>query len=160
DAYLEDLHAGRRPDRERLLREHPELAPLLDCLESLDRLDAGPPAEAPADQGPAAADFGKYELLGELGRGGMGGGYRARQQDLERVVALKMVLGSHLASEEQVSRFQAEARVAARLSHPHIVAVYEAGTVHGQPYFAMQYVEGQGLDQLLRAGPLPPERAA
>jgi tRNA A-37 threonylcarbamoyl transferase component Bud32 len=162
DAYLEELHAGRQPDRGRVLRERPELAGVLDWLESLDRLGAEPaslPAAAPPEGGPSPADFGNYELLGELGRGGMGVVYKARQKDLDRTVALKMILGSHLASEEQVRRFQAEARVAGRLSHPHVVQVYEAGAVHGQPYFAMQYVEGRGLDQVLAAGPLPPEDA-
>jgi serine/threonine-protein kinase len=155
DAYVEELHGGRRPDRDRLLRARPELAGLLDWLDSLDRLDPGPPTLPPPADGPAPAGFGKYELLGELGRGGMGVVYRARQTDLDRTVAVKMILGSHLASEEQIARFQAEARVAARLSHPHIVQVYEAGTVHGQPYFAMQYVEGRGLDEVLRDGSLP-----
>ena len=90
---------------------------------------------------PPPADFGKYELLGELGRGGMGVVYRARQKDLDRTVALKMILGSHLASEEQRARFQAEARMAAGLRHPNIIPVHEAGTLDGHPYFAMQYVE-------------------
>ncbi len=171
NAYLEELHAGRRPDRALVLRDHPELAELLDHLESLDQLDVEPakgpeaptlipPAPpSPDSAAPPPAEFGKYELLGELGRGGMGVVYRARQKDLDRTVALKMILGSHLASEEQRARFQAEARMAAGLRHPNIVPVHEAGTLDGQPYFAMQYVEGRGLDQLLRDGPLPPAKA-
>jgi serine/threonine-protein kinase len=162
DAYLEELHAGRQPDRDRVLRERPELAGLLDWMESLDRLAAEPatlPPAIPKESGPAPADFGKYELLGELGRGGMGVVYKAWQRDLERTVAVKMILGSHLASEEQVARFQAEARVAGRLSHAHIVQVYEAGAVHGQPYFAMQYIEGRGLDWVLVEDPPAPADA-
>jgi serine/threonine-protein kinase len=174
NAYLEELHAGRRPDRDRLLREHPELGELLDQLECLDQLVTEPPPPAAAPEAPTLvvpasptpdghapppADFGKYELLGELGRGGMGVVYRARQKDLDRTVALKMILGHHLASEEQRARFQAEARLAAGLRHPNIVPVHEAGTLDGQPYFAMPYVEGRGLDQLLREGPPPPAKA-
>jgi serine/threonine-protein kinase len=112
--------------------------------------------EAPATSG---TRFGNYELLGELGRGGMGVVYKARQRDLDRIVALKMILGNHLASEEQVRRFHTEARAIARLRHPHIVQVYESGQVQGQHYFAMEYVEGQGLDQRLRNGPLAAEDA-
>jgi serine/threonine-protein kinase len=161
DAYLRELHAGGRPDRERLVRERPDLAEALDCLESLDLLAGQVPAPgdfhdvatqpagaAAVGAGPPAA-FGKYELLRELGRGGMGVVYLARQTDLDRVVALKMILGSHLATPEQVERFLAEARAAARLRHPSVVQVYEAGEANGQPYFTMQYVEGRGLNDVL-----------
>jgi serine/threonine-protein kinase len=181
NAYLEDLHAGRRPNRQRLLEEHPRLEPLFECLESLDQLAVAPPAVDDSTAtarlhtnqrdplptvSPAAAsvetpsgDLGKYELLGELGRGGMGVVYKARQHDLDRCVALKMILGSQLASPEQVERFQAEARAAARLRHSNIVQVYEAGVSNGQHYFAMQYIDGRGLDDLLRKGPLPVEQS-
>ncbi len=187
DAYLQDLHAGREPDRARLLAEHPELAPLLDCVESLHRLAPPPTVDADAEEGPSgplpeaatlvgpaeakrpeargrrgplARAFGKYELLEELGRGGMGVVYRAWQKDLERCVALKMILASHLASEEQVRRFHTEACTAARLQHPNIVQIFEAGQHEGQHYFAMEYVEGASLAEVLRGGPLPPDAAA
>jgi serine/threonine-protein kinase len=175
DAYLEELHAGRPPDRERILRERPELAGLLDWLDSLEQLARRPGTEAPpaapatdlttlppavaAAPGPGPASFGKYELLRELGRGGMGVVYLARQRDLDRVVALKMILGPQLASPEQVERFHEEARAAARLSHPHIVQVYDAGVQHGQHYFAMQYVPGRSLGDLLQARSLTVEQA-
>src|SRR5262245_7744761 len=109
DAYLADLHAGRRPDRARFLADFPHLAPHLDCLDRLDAL-APPPAPDPdatldakllpptAADVPAVTD-GKYELLGEIGRGGMGVVYKARQVGLDRVVALKMILAGALASE-------------------------------------------------------------
>src|SRR5690606_13611995 len=74
--------------------------------------------EPPRSLVAVARDFGKYELISELGRGGMGVVYKARQKDLDRVVALKMILSSHLASAEQVARFYAEARSAARLRDP------------------------------------------
>ncbi|HEV3118547.1 MAG TPA: serine/threonine-protein kinase, partial [Gemmataceae bacterium] len=106
-----------------------------------------------------ASDFGKYELLEEIGRGGMGVVYKARQKDLDRVVALKMILSNSFATQEQVRRFHVEARTAARLHHPNVVQIYEAGEAHGQHYFAMEYVEGTSLAALLREGPLPVETA-
>src|SRR5439155_5291998 len=74
--------------------------------------------------------------------------------------ALKMILGNQFASEDQVRRFQVEAQAVARLSHPHIVHIYETGEVHGQQYFAMQYVEGSSLAERLKRGPLPVEETA
>ncbi len=114
---------------------------------------------APPTAPPASGEFDKYELLGELGRGGMGVVYRARQRDLDRIVALKMILSHQFASEEQILRFHAEARAAARLPHPHIIQVFETGQLHGQPYFAMELVEGQSLECLLHHQPLSPEKA-
>jgi serine/threonine-protein kinase len=93
-------------------------------------------------------------LLSEIGRGGMGIVYRARQKGLDRLVAVKMILGSHLASPEHVRRFQAEAKAAARLRHPHIVHIHEVGQLHGQDYFAMEYIEGESLAQRLARGPV------
>ncbi len=104
--------------------------------------------------------FGKYELIAEVGRGGMGVVYRARQIDLDRIVAIKMILSSHLASADQVDRFYAEARAAARLRHPNIVGMYEVGEHRGQHFFAMEFVDGPSLAQKLKAGPLDPTAAA
>ena len=151
DAYLAELHAGRRPDRARWLTEHPELAPHLDCLDRLDELVPSPIATLPytaADAGPPSAlgehiADGRYELLAELGRGGMGVVYKARQVGLERVVALKMILAGSMASADQIRRFEAEARVAARVQHPHVVQIFETGQANGLPYLVMQYVEGR-----------------
>jgi len=97
-------------------------------------------------------EFGEYELLAEIGRGGMGVVYRARQTSLDRVVALKMILASHLASEDQVRRFQAEARAAAAVSHPHVVRVFEVGQIHAQHYFTMELVAGESLAARLAGG--------
>lgn len=169
DRYLEQLHAGDVASRSGLVEAHPEFTRWLRCLELLERLappspitiDERPHVQPPVDGAPSASQpFGKYELLDEIGRGGMGVVYRARQTDLDRTVALKMILSSRLASSEDVRRFNAEARAAGRLRHPNIVGIHEAGEVHGQHFFAMELVDGQSLAQALRGGPFDPHRAA
>jgi serine/threonine-protein kinase len=115
---------------------------------------------APADGPPLPRRFGDFELLHELGRGGMGVVYAARQQSLDRMVALKMVLRGDLASSNDRARFRAEAESAARLVHPNIVTVHEVGEQDGQPYFAMQFVEGMTLADRVARGPLPQREAA
>ena len=99
-------------------------------------------------------DFGPYELIREIGRGGMGVVYEARQKGLDRSVAVKMILASHLASAELVRRFQAEAKAAARLRHSNIVHIHEVGQLHGQDFFAMEYIDGQSLAERIARGPV------
>jgi hypothetical protein len=104
--------------------------------------------------------FGDYELLGEIGRGGMGIVFRAKQHGLNRIVALKMILAGALSSPEELERFRTEAEATARLQHPHIVTVYEVGETDGRHFFSMDYINGLSLAQRLAAGPLPGRVAA
>jgi tetratricopeptide (TPR) repeat protein len=99
-----------------------------------------------------------YELLAELGRGGMGVVYKARHKALKRTVALKMVLGGQ--NERSLTRFQTEAEAVARLQHPNIVQIYEVGQSNGMPYFAMEFVEGCNLTAKLAGTPQPAKECA
>ena len=96
--------------------------------------------------------FGDYELEEELGQGGMGVVYRARQRSLDRRVALKMIRSGELASPEERERFQREARAAAQLRHSNIVGVHEVGAVDGRPYFTMDLIPGGSLAEALDRG--------
>jgi eukaryotic-like serine/threonine-protein kinase len=161
DAYLADLQAGRATDRAALLRDHPGLAKPLAALDALHPLAPTSADDSSADIlfSQAATEFGPYRLLGELGRGGMGVVYQALQVELDRPVALKMILGSHLATDDQVKRFHAEARAAAKLRHPNVVQVYESGTIAGQHYYAMEFIDGPSLDRVLNGRPVPVDAA-
>src|SRR5262249_41364232 len=107
-------------------------------------------------KGTGLPSFPGYELLGELGRGGMAVVYKARQVRLERLVALKMILAGGHAGQLQLARFHTEAEAVAHLWHPHILPAYQGG----EPYFSLEYVEGGSLDQKLDGTPLPPREAS
>jgi WD40 repeat protein/tRNA A-37 threonylcarbamoyl transferase component Bud32 len=102
----------------------------------------------------------RYEILGELGRGGMGVVYKARQVKLDRLVALKMILTAGHAGEADLARFRTEAEAIARLQHPNIVQVYDIGEHEGKPYFSLEYCAAGSLAQKLDGTPLPPKEAA
>ncbi len=99
--------------------------------------------------------FGDYELLDEIARGGMGVVFKARQSSLDRIVAIKMVLGGSNASKEFIHRFRTEAAAAANLQHPNIVAVHEVGAHEGENFLVMDFVDGPNLARLVGQPPLP-----
>lgn len=147
---------GERVDFAAVCREHPDCADELRELWGAAQLADVAAADTPEedDHLPAPGDVqaqlqlpfkhGDYELLEELGRGGMGVVYRARQLSLDRPVAVKMILDP-AASHAALRRFQAEAEAAARLHHPNIVPVYEVGDMEGRPFFSMKLIEGETL---------------
>lgn len=109
--------------------------------------------QLPAGANLAAKSFGKYEVLSELGRGGMGVVFKARQTDLHRTVAIKCMLSGFVAGDDDHQRFRTEAEAIACLHHPNIVSIHEVGEIEGRAYFSMDYVEGPNLAQRLAEGP-------
>jgi len=122
-----------------------------------DANSSEPPEALPAPQlSTPAPEIPGYEIVGELGRGGMGMVFKARQTKLERLVALKILPQETSADSTFAERFTREARALARLNHPNIVSVYDFGQTGTLSYFVMEYVDGVNLRQLLRAGPIAP----
>jgi serine/threonine-protein kinase len=169
----EILDSGLTP--EEVCRENPELLPRVrERLGRVRRVEAQldallPPASPPlAGSRPYASaldvsappDLAGYEVLEELGRGGMGVVYRAWDRRLKRPVALKMLLAGAYARPEERERFRREAEAEAGLRHPNIVQVYDVGTLDGRPYLIMEFVEGGSLAQRLGVAPLPAGQAA
>jgi eukaryotic-like serine/threonine-protein kinase len=110
--------------------------------------------------GSGSTPFGDYDLIEEIARGGMGVVFKARQRSLNRIVAVKVILGGRFAGKQLIQRFRGEVMAAALLQHPNIVAVLEVGMHQGQHFFSMNYVEGQNLAELLGNRPLPSQKAA
>jgi WD40 repeat protein/tRNA A-37 threonylcarbamoyl transferase component Bud32 len=109
---------------------------------------------------PTPKQVGDYDILAEIGRGGMGVVYQARHRGLHRLAALKMVLAGEFASPTQELRFRLEAELAARVQHPNIVQVYEIGSYEGRPFLALEWVEGGSLANRLDGEPWQPDAAA
>ncbi|HEU5117492.1 MAG TPA: serine/threonine-protein kinase, partial [Isosphaeraceae bacterium] len=117
-------------------------------------------ASAPKREPQKTVEVAGYEILDELGRGGMGVVYRARQTGLNRVVALKMIISGEHAGEEQLARFYIEAESVASLQHPNIVQIFEVGEKGGMPYFSLEFVDGGSLQQTIGGKPQTPRYAA
>ena len=152
DEFLEQQKQGVCPDVEALVGRYPELAPMLreilDALALAGLSGAGNPPLGKADE-PVSGTLGDFRIRGELGRGGMGVVYEAEQISLGRRVALKVLPFAAMMDLRRLQRFQNEARAAACLHHPHIVPVYGVGCERGVHYYAMQFIEGQSLAQLI-----------
>jgi WD40 repeat protein/serine/threonine protein kinase/tetratricopeptide (TPR) repeat protein len=158
--YLARLEAGQRPNRQELLARHPELA--TELAEALDALEfvhrAAPQLHPAAVEGltPAspeallAGPLGDYRILREVGRGGMGIVYEAEQLSLGRRVALKVLPFAAALDAKQLQRFKNEAHAAAHLHHQNIVPVYGVGSERGIHYYAMQFIEGRTLADVIR----------
>lgn len=179
---MESLQRGEEIDRESLANDYPqfadELQQFLDDRELLQNVasgfvnvEAAPSSafEKTVASGGGHDDFsdgeqiryvGEYEIVDEIARGGMGVVFKARQQSLKRIVALKMILAGRLADNADVERFHREAQAAGRLNHRHIVAVHEVGEHDGRHYFTMDFVDGRSLSDVIRDAPLASQRAA
>jgi WD40 repeat protein/tRNA A-37 threonylcarbamoyl transferase component Bud32 len=177
-AYLKAVDVGQAPDRQELLARHPDLAAELAAFfadqSKVNRLteplrpgvpvaQVTPPSlDEPASSMPGTPlrSFGDYELLQELGQGGMGVVYKARQKSLNRLVAVKMIRRDHLDSETDGQRFRNEAEMVAQLDHPQIVPIHEVSETDGQMYFSMKLIEGGSLAEQLPHFTAAPRSAA
>src|SRR4029077_19841681 len=147
-----------RADRAALLSAHPGLADeLRPYLDSIDKLHAATQdlrvtRSLDANAGPAATGkrIGDFRIVREVGRGGMGVVYEAHQESLNRRVGLKILPVAAVLDPRQIARFKNEAQAAAQLHHPHIVPVFAVGQENGVYYYAMQFVDGQSLEEAMR----------
>jgi hypothetical protein len=180
--YLLREEQGEGPTLAEYLERFPQYGPRLrQQLELHQALDSsssvtgtGPTLLAPMGIGSALSadtpvspqtdsrwpDVKGYEILGQLGRGGMGVVYQARQREAHRIIALKMILAAADAGPQVLARFRVEIEAVARLHHPHIVPIYEVGEHGGRPYFSMEFADDGSLAQKLAGVPFPARRAA
>ena len=143
DQYLADVRAGRAPDRARILAENPGLAAQLEpCLAGIDFIHR---AAGPNELGQAPTRLGDFQIVRELGRGGMGVVYEAEQTSLKRRVALKVLRFGVRVDEDAIDRFTREAEIVARLHHTNIVPIFAVGCESAVSYYAMQFIDGRSL---------------
>ncbi len=170
DHLVDAMQAHDESAGSQLLETRPELGEFIDCLSRLEGLlpavevfestgsleatvgpgGVGATGESGATGDRVGAKIGRYELTERIGRGAMGVVYLARQTDLDRTVALKLISPGRVGATADVARFYSEARAAARLRHPGIVGVHEVGEFDGQHYIAMDYVSGGSLAEHLQ----------
>ncbi len=185
--YLRLVDHGETPDIEQFLQAHPaiasELKELISTASTIRLMAAGKETKQAAHEEPKGHEhdtlslgqhdllsdaassgelLGEYELIEELGRGGMGVVYKARQKGMNRLVALKMIIGGRYSSDDSIRRFYQEAKAAGKLAHPNIVRAYAAGDHDGRHFFAMELIDGHSLSQILRSRnePLHPKTIA
>ena len=157
DRYLQRIENGESPNPEELLASYPQWSTILRrYLESLGVLhlaargmDDSAPALAIAPNFAEDRLLGDYEIRRQIGRGGMGIVYEARQVSLDRRVALKVLPLAAVLDSRQIARFRREAQAAAQLHHPHVVPVYGVGCESGVHFYSMQLVDGQSIDRVL-----------
>ena len=161
EAYLVELEQGNARDQQSLLDAHPEMAdelrPYLESLQLLhgaarDMRSAKVVMATAPDLGASETtgrQIGEYKIVREIGRGGMGIVYEAHQKSLNRRVALKILPFAAVLDERQIARFRNEAQAAAQLHHPHIVPVFAVGQEQGVYFYAMQFIDGQSLEQAI-----------
>jgi eukaryotic-like serine/threonine-protein kinase len=162
--YLRRADGGEVIDRSQFLAEHADVADLLrEYFESADEISSLTTENHISNTevtGQFPYRFGDYELLKEIARGGRGVVYRAVQLSLSRPVAIKMILGGHLVSSDDVQRFWKEAHAVASLRHPNIVSIHDVGEHDGRHYISMELIEGQNLAEIVRRNPLSGKKAA
>jgi serine/threonine protein kinase len=157
DEYLAALEAGNKPNRQAFLRRHAEVAEALaECLGGMEALhEASASGTGPQPLGAVAAEWqpgtplGDFRILREVGRGGMGVVYEAEQLSLDRRIALKVLPFALTLDPRQLQRFKNEARAAAQLHHQNIVSVHAVGCERGVHFYAMQFIEGQSVAEVI-----------
>ena len=156
EEFVERLRNGERPALSEYIAQRPDLEdeiktlfPALIMLEQVGSDDGSSRTDVPVTRdGSVPEQIGEYRILREVGRGGMGVVYEAEQESLGRHVALKVLPFAAIMDPNHLKRFQREARAAARLHHSNIVPVYGVGEHDGIHYYAMQFIQGQGLDEV------------
>jgi serine/threonine protein kinase len=152
EEYVNALEAGERPNRQAFLAQHADIAEALaGCLDGLDFIFAAGPQldDASSTEASTPSQLGDFRILRELGRGGMGIVYEAEQISLGRRVALKVLPFAATLDPKHLQRFQNEARAAAQLHHTNIVPVYDVGCDKGVHFYAMQFIDGQSVAEII-----------